>query len=332
MFLEAMFAPGSKAREEADELLNRAANFTCGEVIEDRAVSDERLAEYRVENAVSALDGYVAEELSARGLLHSKKDGPTTHWGPLSELMRRPTFENYSQMIASQGFGFTDAATRGSSEERVMAALRDAVEQLERKNVRRKLTLGTDIHRHFRYRSRATGIEPLSNDADVELIVGGQYPYRVGDLISGAAASISLAMFICSYGDENHPARQLVEKLIAAHQRGVQVQVLFDQDRRADVYDTRIINRPAAVALEEAGVKVRFDETTELTHSKVLVIDQKLTVIGSHNWSRSSFFEYDEVSVLITDEAVATDYHRDLTRRIERGLAIPEPDQWIVTW
>ena len=325
MFLESMFSEGSSLRGEVDDLVAQAAEYVCGEVIEDRAVSDERLGEYRTVRAVSALDRYVAEQLSDRGLLSSKRRGDEMHWGPLSELIERPSFENYSRLLAQQQVGFTDAATKETPEQRVFAALKDAVRTLEERRVPRQLTLGTEIHRYFRYQSRGQSFEPLSTEADVELIVGGQYPYRVGALIDDATTSIRLAMFIASWSHaEDHPVRKLIEKLIAAHQRGVNVEVLFDQDRSTDVYKTKIINRPAAVALEDAGIRVRFDKTTELTHSKVLVVDQKYTVIGSHNWSRSSFFEYDEVSVLITDNAVAADYHRDLSQRVEKGGPIPE--------
>jgi hypothetical protein len=329
MFLEDLVAESSNFRTEFDALLAEAVDIVCGEVIEDRAVSEERLEQYRSLRTLSALDRYVAEELTARGLLLSTKAGLLTHWGTFEGLLKKPSFENYSRLLVEQGFGFSDAALEGEPEARVVSALRHAVETLEATRVPNKLTLGTDIHRYFRYQGRAQRIDPITSDADVELIVGGQYPYRVGELIDEASVSISIAMFIVSWGDTGHPVRQLVEKLIAAHQRGVQVEMLLDQDRRDDLYKTRLINRPAAVSLEEAGVRVRFDKTTELTHSKVVVIDQQQTVIGSHNWSRSSFFKYDELSVLITDASVGADYHSDLSRRIERGLPLPELDTWI---
>ncbi|MEJ2742657.1 MAG: phospholipase D-like domain-containing protein [Gammaproteobacteria bacterium] len=329
MFLEELVAENSNLRTDIDTLLAEAATIVCGEVIEDRAVSEERLEQYRSLQTLSALDQYVVDELPNRGLLSSKKEGLSTYWGPLEGLLNKPTFETYSRLLVEQGFGFTDAVAEQTQEARVVSALKHAVEKLKAAMHPNKLTLGTDIHRYFRYQGRAQSIEPISSDAEVELIVGGQYPYRVGELIDEAKVSISMAMFIVSWGDAGHPARRLVEKLIAAHQRGVKVEILLDQDRRDDLYMTRQINRPAANALKEAGVNVRFDKTTELTHSKVVVVDQQFTVIGSHNWSRSSFFQYDEISVLITDVSVGVDYHEDLSRRIKKGLSIPEPDIWI---
>jgi phosphatidylserine/phosphatidylglycerophosphate/cardiolipin synthase-like enzyme len=35
-------------------------------------------------------------------------------------------------------------------------------------------------------------------------------------------------------------------------------------------------------------------------HSKFVVIDQELVVIGSHNWTAGSFFNYSDLSVVIS--------------------------------
>ena len=62
--------------------------------------------------------------------------------------------------------------------------------------------------------------------------------------------------------------RQLVDALVAAKQRGVDVKVYLDQN-----FD---------------------DDPQNYTHSKLLVIDNKVTVFGSTNWRKTSITRNNE--------------------------------------
>jgi phosphatidylserine/phosphatidylglycerophosphate/cardiolipin synthase-like enzyme len=108
--------------------------------------------------------------------------------------------------------------------------------------------------------------------------------------------------------------------LAAAKQRGVVVRVLVDRDRPSDAYGSTDINRSAVEALTEAGVEVRWDSISQLAHSKVVVVDSSTTLIGSHNWTEKSFFEYQEVSVLIESGSLARHYEEVFEERFSGGL------------
>ena len=105
--------------------------------------------------------------------------------------------------------------------------------------------------------------------------------------------------------EPSHPTRVLLDALIAAHNRGVAVRVLLDADRPEDPYRSSVINAAAQAYLTAAGIPVQFDSTERLLHSKYLVADGSLVILGSHNWSAGSYFVYDDLSLVIQSGELA---------------------------
>jgi phosphatidylserine/phosphatidylglycerophosphate/cardiolipin synthase-like enzyme len=70
-----------------------------------------------------------------------------------------------------------------------------------------------------------------------------------------------------------------------------------------------VINEKAVGTLKLAGVDVRVDPEERLLHSKFLVIDSDLSIVGSHNWSAGSYFGYDDVTFALQSEGFAQQLH-----------------------
>lgn len=82
--------------------------------------------------------------------------------------------------------------------------------------------------------------------------------------------------------------------LLDAHQRGVAVRVLTDNDKSFDHGSD--IRR-----LHAAGVAVRVDASEYHMHHKFALFDRRVLVTGSYNWTRSAA-EYNEENMLITSD------------------------------
>lgn len=143
---------------------------------------------------------------------------------------------------------------------------------------------------------------------------GTEYYNRLPGLLAQASASIDVCMFHAAYAGERHPTRRLLDALVDARGRGVAVRVLLDQDRAADPYLSTVINTPAKEFLESHDVACRFDRADRLLHSKFLVVDRELAVLGSHNWSAGSYFQFDDASVVVKSPALS----RKLRQRFDR--------------
>jgi len=145
-----------------------------------------------------------------------------------------------------------------------------------------------------------------------EVILGSQYTYVMEELISNAEKSISVMQFYISFSLQNtvSPVNKLVNLLIEAKNRGVDVTVVMDKDKDDDVYNSRMINLPTYEILKKNQINVFFDTEEKVTHSKIAVFDKNIVVIGSHNWTAASFTYYDETSIKIISAKVG-EYYSD---------------------
>lgn len=149
--------------------------------------------------------------------------------------------------------------------------------------------------------------------ASLSVLKGDEYYSWLNAALGNASDSITMAMFHAAMPSNDHPTRQLVSQLVSASQRGLSVRVLLDDDRKEDPYKSRIINTPVFEALQEGGVQVKFDNPDRLLHSKYLILDDALVVLGSHNWSAGSYFKYDDVSLVMKSDELA----RELRQRFD---------------
>lgn len=160
-----------------------------------------------------------------------------------------------------------------------------------------------------RRRRKAASAPSAGVPADwVSPLVGDEYHRVMSQLFDKATTSIEVCMFHAAMGTDDHPSSQLLKRLVAAAERGVAVRVLLDQDRPTDPYNSTVVNRRAKEYLEANEVPVKFDAEDRLLHSKFVVVDGQTVVIGSHNWSIGSFFQFDDVSLAIASPGLAQEF------------------------
>ncbi|MGD8252671.1 MAG: phospholipase D-like domain-containing protein [Desulfobacterales bacterium] len=140
--------------------------------------------------------------------------------------------------------------------------------------------------------------------ADVRVLWGSEYYRVLPEWFGAASTAIDVCMFHIALPTSSHPTRRLLDALIDARRRNLSVRVLMDADRDTDPYRSTVINAGAKVYLEAAGVPVRFDPEDRLLHSKFIVIDGSVVIMGSHNWSAGSYFQFDDLSVAIHSQTV----------------------------
>jgi len=120
------------------------------------------------------------------------------------------------------------------------------------------------------------------------------------DLIEGAKKSIHVMIY-------SFTLDELSEALIEAKNRGVDVKVVIEAENafsKGSEYQK----------LLEAGVEVKLDGNPSLMHHKVMIIDGKIIVTGSYNWSWSAENKNDENLVILESAEAASLYEAEFQR------------------
>jgi len=122
----------------------------------------------------------------------------------------------------------------------------------------------------------------------MEAIIGAEYPKKVIPLIDGARKNIDIVIYDWRwYRDQiANPVQQLNAAIVRAAQRGVVVRAVVN----------------AALNLEQlnaVGIKARVMRDKRTLHTKMILIDGKILVIGSHNFTRNAFGHNVEASIAV---------------------------------
>ena len=123
----------------------------------------------------------------------------------------------------------------------------------------------------------------FSLNASAEILFGEAYQKTLHKHLIQAEESIAIAMYFIypDFDDSDNPINQLVDDLINAKQRGVDIKVVLEGSKLN-------VNSRAYQKLRQNEVKVYFDTPERLLHSKIVVIDNRYVFVGSANWSESA--------------------------------------------
>lgn len=153
----------------------------------------------------------------------------------------------------------------------------------------------------------------------------------IGRTLDRASSSIDLALFVFS-------DQPLSDKLERRHQANVQIRALIDSgfvyrdySEALDMLGTALAsdrcvyeenNRPWRFPLTSVGIPQMPDG--DVLHHKFGVVDQRLVITGSQNWSKAANHSNDENLLVIENETVAAHFHREFDRLYsDANLGIP---------
>ena len=101
---------------------------------------------------------------------------------------------------------------------------------------------------------------------------------NITDALVSAIDQSQQEIQVQAYGFTSPP---IIDALLHARTRGVQVSVLLDKSNEQPRY-------PAAHQLARAGIPVRIDHKPAIAHNKIILIDGKTVITGSFNFTLSA--------------------------------------------
>jgi len=136
-------------------------------------------------------------------------------------------------------------------------------------------------------------------DAKIQPAIATDYPKIVVPLLQAAGHKIDILMYEWKwYTHENAGGVERFNLAIqAASRRGCKVRVLLNIESMGHAITK--INSRTEQFLRLAGVEVKFGQIGVATHAKMLIIDDRFLILGSHNISKGSFSRNQEASIVV---------------------------------
>jgi cardiolipin synthase A/B len=140
------------------------------------------------------------------------------------------------------------------------------------------------------------------------------------DAINSATRSLNIRMFL--FTDPT-----LLDSVIAAKQRGVNVRVMLNPARRSGETE----NEGARKTLVAAGVEVRDSSPAfDLTHQKSMTVDKEVGFIESLNWEPKDLTETRDYALMTTRAKEVAEMERGFDADWERGEFAPHPESTLI--
>ena len=138
---------------------------------------------------------------------------------------------------------------------------------------------------------------PDFSKTEIAPIIGSQFPKVVIPKIDNAKKSIKIVVFDWRWypNDIGNPCQLFNQSIVRALHRGVQVDVITN-------------NSEILSTLKEVGAQAKKLITKNLVHAKLMIIDDSLVIIGSHNYTQSAFTTNYEISAMYDDEKSAKSF------------------------
>ena len=139
---------------------------------------------------------------------------------------------------------------------------------------------------------------------EAKLLLDRDYFTALVDGVDRARSEIFLSayLFRTIENAKGYP-ETVLKRLLAAVNRGVRVDVVLERNQDAD--DLNRKNAETAERLKQAGIRVCMDAPDRVTHTKLVVIDRRYLLIGSHNLTQSALKYNHEASVWIDSAPLA---------------------------
>ncbi|MEA2022432.1 MAG: phospholipase D-like domain-containing protein [Candidatus Caldatribacteriota bacterium] len=118
--------------------------------------------------------------------------------------------------------------------------------------------------------------------------------------INQAEAFINIAMYIFT-------DREIVLPLVKARERGVKIRLYMDQDQIDYKYSQSRF-------LVQKGIKTRISTNNYIMHNKFAIIDNRILLTGSYNWTFSANHRNDENLLVIDDLEIIARYQNQFEK------------------
>ncbi len=152
-----------------------------------------------------------------------------------------------------------------------------------------------------------TAVTPLQAEAPIEVYFSPKdhCDQKLIQQINSAKKSLDIAIY--SLSKEN-----IAAAVASANARGVRVRIVTDKQQAGGKYSKDEY-------LRAHGITVLEDTHAGLMHDKFAVIDDRIVITGSYNWTNGATYKNDENMVIIRTPEIVARFEQEFTRLLEEN-------------
>ena len=126
-----------------------------------------------------------------------------------------------------------------------------------------------------------------------EILIGRAFAKQVIPLIKGAKKSIDIIVYNWLWypNEIGSKIQNFNHALVTANRGGVEVKAVVQKTLIAEI-------------LRREKIKVRKIQSGRVLHTKLMIVDDSVAILGSHNYTMNAFNINYEVSVIIHDPEI----------------------------
>ena len=132
------------------------------------------------------------------------------------------------------------------------------------------------------------------------------------DLVVNAISSAKKELLVQAYSFTSAP---IAKAIVDAQNRGVKVRVILDKSQFSEKYS-------AAKFLEHEKIPVWNDKRVAIAHNKVMIIDDKIVITGSFNFTKAAQLKNAENLLIVYDKDFAAKYKNNWYSRMQTSEKI----------
>jgi phosphatidylserine/phosphatidylglycerophosphate/cardiolipin synthase-like enzyme len=121
-------------------------------------------------------------------------------------------------------------------------------------------------------------------------VIAGEFIKKVIPFIDNAKCTIDICVFDWRWypQDPASPCQLFNQAVVRARKRGVQVRAIINNQGLVNIFN-------------ELKIQSKKFVSGHLLHAKFMLIDQKIVITGSHNYTQSAFSSNYELSIILED-------------------------------
>ena len=129
-----------------------------------------------------------------------------------------------------------------------------------------------------------------------EILIGREFARQVIPLIKNAKKSIDIIVYNWLWypNEIGSKIQNFNHAIIVANRGGIEVKAVVQKTLIAEI-------------LRREKVKVRKIQSGRVLHTKLMIIDDSIAIVGSHNYTMNAFNINYEVSVIIHEQKIVKD-------------------------